>query len=82
MAIEYYKKALQILQNTLPSNHFWLATLYNNIGLVYHSMGEYSKALIYFERALNIQQRALPANHPHIKTIKGNIESCKREMKT
>jgi len=32
-------------QNYLPSDHPNLATTYNNIGLVYENMDEYSKAL-------------------------------------
>ncbi|CAF1362822.1 unnamed protein product, partial [Adineta ricciae] len=68
MAIEYYEKAFEIYQKTLPSNHPDLATSYHSIDSVYRNMGEYSKALTYFQRALNIRQHALPANHPHIKT--------------
>ena len=56
MAIEYYEKALEIRQKTLPSNHPDLATSYHSIGSVYRSMGEYSKALSFLEKALEIWQ--------------------------
>ena len=44
-AIFHYEKALQIREITLPPNHPDVAESYNNIGLVYERMGEYSKAI-------------------------------------
>jgi hypothetical protein len=79
-AIEFYEKALEIWQKTLPANHPDLATSYNNIGLVYDNMGEYSKALSYYERALTIRQRSLPPNHPHIQTVRKSIEIVKKKL--
>ncbi|CAF1386644.1 unnamed protein product [Adineta ricciae] len=73
MAIEYYEKALEIEEKTLPSNHPDLATSYNNIGLVYDNMGEYSKALSFFEKALEIREKALPSNHPDLAQSYNNI---------
>jgi len=35
-----------------PRARRWLASLYNNIGWVYHDRGDYSTALAYFEKAL------------------------------
>ncbi len=35
-----------------PRARRWLASLYNNIGWVYHDRGDYSAALAYFEKAL------------------------------
>jgi tetratricopeptide (TPR) repeat protein len=72
-AIEFYEKALEIEQKTLPANHPNLATSYNNIGAVYKNMGEYSKALSYYEKALEIRQKTLPANHPSLATSYNNI---------
>ncbi|CAF1310619.1 unnamed protein product [Adineta ricciae] len=68
MAIEYYEKALEIWEKTLPSNHPDLATSYNNIGTVYMNMGEYSKALSFYEKALEIWEKTLPSNHPDLAT--------------
>jgi tetratricopeptide (TPR) repeat protein len=72
-AIECYEKSLEINQKTLPANHPYLATSYNNIGQVYYNMGEYSKALSYYEKALKIRQKTLPANHPLLTTSYNNI---------
>jgi len=35
-----------------PRAKRWLASLYNNIGWVYHDRGEYATALVYFEKAV------------------------------
>jgi tetratricopeptide (TPR) repeat protein len=62
-AIQFYEKALEIRQKSLPPNHPDLAQSYNNIGLVYQNMKEYSKALSFHEKALKIRQQSLPPNH-------------------
>jgi tetratricopeptide (TPR) repeat protein len=67
-ALSYYEKALEIQQETLPTNHPDLAASYNNIGTAYCGMGKYPEALSYYERALKIFQSSLPPNHPSIKT--------------
>ncbi len=72
-AIEFYEKALEILQKILPPNHPLLGTSYNNISTVYENMGEYLKALSYYEKDLEILQKTLPANHPDLATSYNNI---------
>jgi tetratricopeptide (TPR) repeat protein len=79
-AIEFYEKALEISQKTLPANHPNLASSYNNIGTVYDNMGEYSKALSYYEKALEIKQKTLPANHPDLATSYNNIGLVYKNM--
>jgi Tfp pilus assembly protein PilF len=71
-AIEFYEKALEIEQKTLPGKHPDLASSYNNIGNVYKNMGEYSKTLTYYEKALEIFQKTLPPNHPDLATSYNN----------
>ncbi|CAF1681225.1 unnamed protein product [Adineta ricciae] len=80
MAIEYYEKALEIREKTLPSNHPDLATSYNNIGAVYMNMGEYSKALSFYEKALEIWEKTLPSNHPDLATSYNNIGAVYMNM--
>ncbi|CAF1288490.1 unnamed protein product, partial [Rotaria sordida] len=63
----------EIQKIALPPNHPDLATSYNNIGLVYNNMGEYSKALSSFERSLEIRKIALPANHSDLAASYNNI---------
>jgi len=79
-AIEYYEKVLEIFEKMLPPNHPLLATSYNNIGVVYYSLREYSKELAYFERALGIRQHSLPPNHSDIQNVRLGIEIVKKKL--
>ncbi|CAF1692108.1 unnamed protein product, partial [Adineta ricciae] len=61
-------------------NHPDLASSYNNIGMVYSDMGDYSKALEYYERASTIQQQSLPPNHPDLASSYNNIGMVYSDM--
>jgi hypothetical protein len=45
---------------------------YNNIGLVYESMKNYSEVHSFYEYAVDIGQQSLPLNHPHLQTYRKN----------
>ncbi|CAF4717250.1 unnamed protein product [Rotaria sp. Silwood1] len=60
--------SVDIRQKILPPTHPDIATSYNNIGLIYSNMGEYTKALSFYEQALHIRQNILPPNHPDLAT--------------
>jgi tetratricopeptide (TPR) repeat protein/DNA-binding CsgD family transcriptional regulator len=62
LAIRYYKKAIDILEQSLSDliEQNWL--LYHDLGLSYNGCGEYRNALTYFNRALGI---ALEADDDH-----------------
>jgi tetratricopeptide (TPR) repeat protein len=63
-ALPYFEKALEIKQQLLPPNHPNLGASYNNIGLVYEHMGDYSKAHSFYKRAVEITQSSLSADYP------------------
>jgi len=44
-----------------------------NIGLAYHSKGDYDRALEYYEKALNIGKKIYGEEHPNIATNYNNI---------
>ena len=75
-----YEKCLDIEKKSLPANHPSLATSYNNIGGVYGSMGEYSKALSFMDRALKIRQYSLPPSHPDIQASLKWIDALKQKL--
>ena len=50
-----------------------MATSYNNIGQVWHSKGEYDKALEYYEKGLAIYLKTLGGEHPDVATSYNNI---------
>ena len=80
VAVQFYEKALEIRQQTLPADHSSLATSYNNIGLAYKNMGEYSKALSSYEKALDIRQKTLSANHASLATSYNNLGAVYHDM--
>ena len=46
----------------------WVATSYNNLGLVYKAMGELEQAKDYHQRALEIKINVLGPNHIKVAT--------------
>ncbi len=73
LALEYYGKALAIWEKVLGTEHPDTATSYNNIGVVYKSMGDYDKALEYYGKALAICEKVLGTEHPSTATSYNNI---------
>ena len=65
-ALEYYRKALVLYQQYLPSKHSTTALCYNNIGNVYMDKKNYDEAMKYFDKALTISLESLPSQHPNI----------------
>ncbi|CAF3495163.1 unnamed protein product [Rotaria socialis] len=80
IALEYFEKSIKIIEISLPPTHPFLATSYNNIGGVYYSMGEYSKALPLQEKALDIFRKSLPSTHPDIKNVMIGIAATKEKL--
>ncbi|CAF3411156.1 unnamed protein product, partial [Rotaria sp. Silwood2] len=74
-ALENSKKALEINKQTLPENHPFIATNYNNIGGIYKDKGDYNNALDYYKKALDIEKQILPEKHLHIGISYNNIGS-------
>ena len=72
-ALENHKKVLSIRKQSLPENHPAIASSHNNIGSVYHHMGDYEKALESHKKALSIRQQSLPETHPDIAQSHNNI---------
>ena len=79
-ALTFYEKALQLRQQSLPSNHPHLADCYHCIGLVYYRMGDYLRASSYSEKALEIQQQSLPSNHPDLANSYNSIGNVYQSM--
>jgi len=78
-ALSSHVKALEIQQQSLPSNHPDLALSYTNIGLAFESIHNYSKACSFYERAVNIGQQSLPPNHPNLQQWKKNLDNITKK---
>lgn len=57
-----------------------LATSYGDMGLLYYSIGEYSKAFKFFERAISIGQSTLPSNHPNLHGWMKNLDRVRKKL--
>ena len=79
-ALEFYTKALVIIERALGKDHPNTAASYNNIGSVYQRMGNYPKALEFYTKALNIKEKVLGKNHPSTATSYNNIGSVYNDM--
>ncbi len=75
-----HEKAIDIRQKTLPPNHPYLATSYDNMGKVHEKMAEYSNALSFYQRAVDIGECSLPESHSHLQLYKDHLESVKNKL--
>lgn len=75
IALQYYKKSLEIRKKVLGVDHHDTAISYNNIGGIYQGKGDYDKALDYYLKALEIQERVQGVEHPDTATFNNNIGS-------
>jgi len=55
-AIEFLEKAKNIRIAELGENHQQVGAIYNNIGLVFNTSGDYENALLNFKQAIRIKQ--------------------------
>lgn len=53
-ALLYEQKALEIRKAVLPTNHPDLALSYNNVGVIYYCLGNYTQTLTHFQNAQRI----------------------------
>ncbi len=75
-ALVIYKKALEILEDLTDDNSLRnTATIYHNIGSVYHAKGERDKALEQYEKSLKICLATIGENHPDTAMTYNNIGS-------
>ncbi|MCG8639128.1 MAG: tetratricopeptide repeat protein [Desulfobacterales bacterium] len=54
-----------------------MATTWNNLGLAWHSKGEYDKAIAYYEISLAVFETVLGKNHPNMKTVRNNLNRAR-----
>ncbi|MEZ5015673.1 MAG: tetratricopeptide repeat protein [Flavipsychrobacter sp.] len=74
-ALRYLDKAI-VIEEQKETGTKDLAIYYNEIGLVWHSKGEYDKAIGYYEQALEIDKAYYGDSHPTIATRYNNLGSA------
>jgi len=72
-ALSNLLQSLKIEQKLFDPNHPYLATTYNNLGLLLNAMGDYTEAKIYHQKALEIQEKVLEPDHPNLATSYNNL---------
>ena len=59
-------------------NHKNIATIYENIGVLFERQGDNEKAIEHFKEALNIKKRIFDIGHPDIKILEDKIKILKQ----
>ena len=73
IALEYHSKALATRKKVFNSNHPSIAESYNNIGMAYAGLGNYSKASDCFFNALEIDKKTWGMEHHITATTYNNL---------
>jgi nephrocystin-3 len=68
-----YKKALEIRENILGSDHPDTAISLNNLASLLYNKGDYSAAEPLYQRALDIRKKVLGAEHPDTASSLNNL---------
>jgi tetratricopeptide (TPR) repeat protein len=72
-ALPFYRKALQIREQQLGTDHPDVATSLNNLALLYQAQGRYGEAEPFYLRSLQIDEQQLGAEHPDVATSLNNL---------
>jgi len=67
-AEQFYKRALEIREETMGRDHLKAGTSLNSLATLYRNQGRYAEAKPLYERALRIREEALGPHHPDVAT--------------
>ena len=70
-----YETVLPLLEQDPERNESEIARVSNNLGFVYHVMGNYAGAIERFERSLEIDLKVFGPDHPTVATSLSNLGS-------
>ncbi len=73
-----YKRAIEIGEKTLGTDHPDVATRYNNLAGLYESQGKYDTAEPLYKRAIEIGEKTLGTDHPDVATRYNNLAELYR----
>ena len=76
-----FKRALDIQQRVLGSNHPDVGGTFNNLGGLYYRQKEYQRALESYERARPVLEKSLGPKHPNVLGLANNIGECLWKLK-
>ena len=79
-ALPFYKKAVRLGKQEFGPNHPTLATLLNNLAVLYQAQSRYAEAEPLYKRALAIQEKALGPDHPDVANSLNNLAALYQEQ--
>jgi tetratricopeptide (TPR) repeat protein len=82
IALDYYKKALEIQNKVLPPTHPDIATTYNSMATVLVSLGDFEGALENEKHAVDIASRTLTPDHPNLITFRNYYERINAKVES
>ncbi|OFY66501.1 MAG: hypothetical protein A3H98_00395 [Bacteroidetes bacterium RIFCSPLOWO2_02_FULL_36_8] len=72
-ALDYYQKALKILNESSGEKFIQTASVLNNMGVVYEQTGRYKQAKEYYSKSLLLRLKILPEDHYDIADSYNNL---------
>ncbi len=75
-----YQRSLKITEKVLGPNHPDVATVLNDLALLYDKQGKYEAAEPLYQRSLTIAEKALGPNHPNVATVLKNLSDVYKKM--
>ncbi|CAF4122847.1 unnamed protein product, partial [Rotaria magnacalcarata] len=81
LAMEFYKKSLDIREKSLPPLHPDIAASYQKIGRLFDFMKRWTEALENYQKAALIYHQALSPTHPKVIKIDKDIQRTASKLK-
>jgi tetratricopeptide (TPR) repeat protein len=79
-AIKCYSQSLSIATQVFGEQHENVATILNNLGVVYQSLEDFEKAIEFFEQSLDIDRNVYVEQHPNVATHLNNLGEGYRSL--
>lgn len=73
LALDYYKKTLEIRLPLLGDSHVQVAVSYTNIGVMMAKREDLDQALVYYGKAIPVLVNALGEDHPYVAMGNSNV---------
>lgn len=80
-ALEYQKKALDIITSIPGIQSSDLAIYHNNIAAIFYSLGKYKEALTYYNKTLSIREKTLSSHHPDLAVSYNNLAAVYKDLR-
>lgn len=80
LALSYYHKGMNVLQQTLAQDDHQFSTVYNSIGMLYASLGNYPQSLHYLEKELALMKKYFGGDDRRVAVSYRNLSSIYFQM--